>query len=59
MRRDLLIVDLEVTQSITKSGKESSHRIITKVHEYRAYKPSEQMTIEDAGVNIGSNVEQD
>lgn len=59
MGRDLLIVDLEVTQSITKSGKESSRRIITKVHEYRAYKPSEQMTIEDAGVNINPNVEQD
>ena len=59
MRRDLLIVDLEVVQTITKSGKESSRRAITKVHEYRAYKPSKQMTIEDAGVNIGSNVEQE
>ena len=57
MRRDLLIVDLEVVQSITKSGKESSRRAITKVHEYRAYKPSKQMTIEDAGVDMDSNTE--
>lgn len=56
MMRDLLIVDLEVIQSITKSGKESVRRTITKVHEYRPYEPPEQMTIEDAEADMRSNV---
>mgnify|MGYP004674900869 FL=1 len=50
-KRDLLIVDVEVVQSITKSGKESVKRTITKVCEYRPYDPPEQLTIEDAGID--------
>ena len=50
-KRDLLIVDMEVVQSITKSGKESVKRTITKVCEYRPYDPPEQLTIEDEGMS--------
>ena len=56
MNKDVLVVDLEIVQSITKSGKESVRRTITKVHEYRPYEPPKQMTIEDAEADMGSNV---
>ena len=56
MNKDVLVVDLEILQSTTKSGKESVRRAITKVHEYRPYEPPEQMTIEDAEADMRSNV---
>lgn len=47
MNRDLLIVDLDVVQTITKSGKESVKRTITKVLEYRPYRTQRQMTLDE------------
>lgn len=46
MNRDLLIVDMEIVQSITRSGKESVKRAITKVLEYRPHEPAEQLPLE-------------
>lgn len=47
MNKDLLVVDMETVQSITKSGKVQTTRAITKVLEYRPYTPPQQITIDD------------
>ena len=47
MNRDLLVVDMETTQSISKSGKTSTSRAITKVNRYSPYDPPEQLIIDD------------
>ncbi len=47
-QRDLLFADVEATTSITKSGKESTSYSITKVLDYRKFKPDEQLSIDDA-----------
>ena len=44
-QRDLLFADVETTTSITKSGKESVSYRITRVLDYRRYKPVEQLSI--------------
>lgn len=48
MSRDSLIVDMEILQTTTKSGKESVTRTITKVVKYTPYKAAEQLSIADA-----------
>ncbi len=47
-QRDLLFADVEATTSIAKSGKESTSYSITKVLDYRKFKPDEQLSIDDA-----------
>ena len=54
---DVNTLDVDAVQSITKSDEENPCRTITRMHEYRTYKPAMQMTIRDAGVNMDSNVE--
>lgn len=46
MGNDVLIVDIEDRQSLTKSGKVSHHRSITKVKKYQKYETYHQEAIE-------------
>ena len=45
--KDIVIVDLLSTQSISKSGKTSTSHVITKVIEYRKFEPPQQASIDD------------
>lgn len=47
MNRDLLVVDMETVQSVTKSGIKTK-RAITEVKRYRPYEPPKQISIYEA-----------
>lgn len=46
-KQDSLVIDVEVTTSVASNGKETVSRAITRVREYRPYKPAEQLSLED------------
>lgn len=48
MNKDLLVVDMEVAQTIVPGKNTSVKRTITKVNRYIPYSPVDQMSIEDA-----------
>ena len=47
MNKDLLRVDLQTTQSVTKSGKISNSHMVLNMIEYKPYEPPDQTTIDD------------